>query len=105
MSAVYSELTAYLGAVRSSHCRLNVTGNTSIHNSSQKEPESVLDKTVESSIKTEVIGRFTGKTETHCFTKTYNANLKREMESNCNRKRLAMYTPVFPKLLSKISFS
>lgn len=60
---------------------------------------------MESSKKAEVIGRFINKTKTHCFTKTYNANLKREMESNCNRKRLVMYTPVFPKLLSKIFFS
>lgn len=59
---------------------------------------------MESSIKAEVIGRFINKTKTHCFTKTYNVNLKREMESNHKRKRLVMYTPVFPKLLSKYIF-
>lgn len=38
--------------------------------------EQSLDKTVESSTKAKVIGRFINKTKTHCFTKNYYANLK-----------------------------
>lgn len=89
---------------RSPQCGLNVTANASVQNSLQTEPQSVQDKTVESSTKAEVIGRFIHKTKTHCFTKIYDANLKGGMESNCYTKRLAMYTAVFLKLLSNYTF-
>lgn len=90
---------------RSPQWGLNVTANASVQNSLQTEPQSVQDRTVESSTKAKVIGRFIHKTKTHCFTKIYDANLKGGDGIKLLHKETSNVHCCLPKAFVKLYFS